>query len=200
MARFLRIALTFVGIVALFPIGALAWFSFTQSTLYLNMYGVHDSAGFVITFNDLDADGVRESSEPPLPGVCILSGYRPDPPQALAEANPCHYEDYQVTNEQGVWEKFLPGGDCTGLYAFAVPPAGFQSTNTPAARACSAEFGFVQEGTVVKNRFPTSAQFASREKTTALLGQLAIAIVVLGTASVGSWLLNKPRPDKPSTP
>ena len=96
----------------------------------------------------------------------------------MVEANPCHYEDYQVTNEQGVWEKFLPGGDCTGLYAFAVPPAGFQSTNTPAARACSAEFGFVQEGTVVKNRFPTSAQFASREKTTALLGQLAIAIVV----------------------
>src|SRR3972149_5023201 len=73
MARFLRIALTFVGIVALFPIGALAWFSFTQSTLYLNMYGVHDSAGFVITFNDLDADGVRESSEPPLQ---VCASYR----------------------------------------------------------------------------------------------------------------------------
>jgi len=198
MARFLRIAFTFIGIAALFPIGALAWFSFTQSTLYLNIYGVHDGAGFVITFIDQDTDGVRDSSEPPLPGVCILSGYRPDIPAAFTEPDPCHYEDYDVTNQQGFWERFLPGGDCTGLYVFALPPAGFQSTNTPAARACSAAFGFAPDGISVTRDFLTVDEFAGRERTSSLLTRLAIALLVLGTASIGTWLLNKPRPNTPS--
>jgi hypothetical protein len=196
MKKLLSIILTFIGIVSLFPIIALAVDYFSQSDIIASIVGVGDGMSSVTTFVDLDADGVRDPSEPPLPGVCIIDGYRPDPPVFISDPDPCHFEGYTVTDEEGWWgDEFIPGGGCEMQYVFAVPPEGYHSTNTPAGNPCFIEFGFVQEDVQPLNDFLTMDEYARKVRTISLVKQLAIAAVILTTASIGTWWLNRPSPE-----
>jgi hypothetical protein len=191
LRQLLSILLTFVGIAALYPLALFLFAYLSQTALYLSIFGLRDGIGTVSAFVDLNADGVRDPSEAPLQGVCILSGYRPNPPGPFTDPDPCHLEDYDVTDSEGRWDRFLPGGDCGMLYVFAVPPSGYHSTNTPASKACSAQFGFVQDSVPVSRRLQTVEEFARREKTREVLSNLATALAVLATASIGTWWLHK---------
>ena len=193
-----RTRIPLLVIASLILAGFLALAVLAQSNSLPGFYAIGDGMATVITFIDLDLDGVRDVAEPGLPGVCIRPSYNSELPDDFAEQDPCQHDEFYLTDAQGRWGDFLPGGDCADLYVFAIPPEGFQSTNSPVTTSCSAEFGFADESIAIDRSFLTAEEFTSRRRTLAVASYWGAILAILGLAAVGGWALNRRDRDKPS--
>jgi hypothetical protein len=186
--RIIRSSIVFWGIITLFPLFYILYQTAIHSDFYHSIFGISDGVARVTAWLDSNANGIRDQGEPPLPGVCIWYGYRPDS-KIQDYADPCQFEDHDATDEQGQWGLFLPGGSCDIVYVFAKPPTGFQPTTDLASNGCSAQFGFVQEGIPVSHKVLSIGEFARRQIATTWAKRIGVGLFILAIASIGTiWL------------
>lgn len=118
-----------------------------------------DGGATVLTWEDLNGNGVREEGEPPLSSVCVdASSASNYDKAALEERCKQAWEEDQsrmLTSENGEWGSgFLIGAcgsedevkaemdaQCKQVSIFVIPPPGYQVTTANQATGCQAEFG-----------------------------------------------------------
>ena len=188
--KVIRSVVIFWGIVAIFPLCYEIYYFFTEGEGSYWVFGARDGLASVSAWLDKNANGIREQNEPPFPGVCIWSGYRPD--SVIQDySDPCQFYDSHVTDEQGTWGQFLPGGSCETFYVFAKAPEGYQPTTDLASDSCSAQFGFVENGILVSHKVLSINDFARRQITILWVKRIGIGLFVLVVASIGTFWLEK---------
>jgi hypothetical protein len=188
--KVIRSIVIFWGIIAIFPLCYFIYAFFTVGQGSYWIFGARDGQASVSAWLDKNANGIREQNEHPLPGICIWSGYRPD--SVIRDySDPCQFSDYAVTDEQGIWEKFLPNGSCDTFYVFAKAPDGFQPTTDLASNSCSAQFGFVENSISVSHKVLSINDFARRQITILWVKRIGIGLFMLVIASIGTFWLEK---------
>ena len=186
--RIFRSVFTFLGIVALFPLGYILYNMFLQSDLYYSFHGVGDGMVSITTWLDINANGVQDEGEPPLPDVC--AGYADSPENLVRLLNyPCESSD--LTDAQGRGGSgFLPGWSGK-IYEFAIPPEGYQPTTDMVASEPDAKFGFVQKGMYVSRKVETTDDFARLTIITTWMRRIAIGFFIFMIAGAGTIWLEK---------
>ena len=120
-----------------------------------------DNVAVAFAWEDLDADGVRDSDEPPLAGVCIQAHREegPDkdwPSKCAQKENPSMYSD-----SSGMWwSDFMFGHcgaaqeidremakECKRIHITAYPPDDYKATTDTTINNCEAAFGFAKLST-----------------------------------------------------
>lgn len=108
-------------------------------------------------WEDLDSDGVRDESEPPLAGVCISAVHEWDVDTNFPSI--CYENKYVsvYTDANGQWwsPDFMAGGcypldqqrvriaqQCSQIVITAYPLDGYEATTETTVIGCEAEFGF----------------------------------------------------------
>jgi hypothetical protein len=190
MKKAIRSVIIFWGIVALFPLCYLIYIFFTVGEGSYWVFGARDGQASVTAWLDKDANGIKETDEPPLSGVCIWTGYRPD---SIIQnySDPCKFSDSAVTDEQGNWGEFLPGGSCDSIYVFAKAPEGYQPTTDLASNGCSAKFGFVENDVTVSRKVLSIDDFARRKITMLWITRIGIGLFTVAVAGFGTYWLEK---------
>jgi hypothetical protein len=51
-----------------------------------------------------------------------------------------------LSDSNGGWSEFFAGGECDELYSAVNPPIGYHPTTPVVVNECSAEFGFISDG------------------------------------------------------
>lgn len=188
--KVIRSVIIFWGIIAIFPLCYFIYTFFTNGEGSYWIFGARDGQATVSAWLDKNANGLREQNEPSFPGVCIWSGYRPD--SVIQDYTyPCKFSDYDVTDKQGLWGKFLPGGNCDIFYVFAKAPDGYQPTTDLASNGCSAQFGFVENSATVSHKVLSIKEFSRRQITDLWIKRIGIGLFALVIASVGTFWLEK---------
>jgi hypothetical protein len=188
--KVIRSVVIFWGIIALFPLCYLIYILFTDGEGSYWFFGARDGQASVITWLDKNANGIREQNEPPMPGVCIWSGYGTD---SIIQnySDPCKFSYNAFTDEHGLWGQFLPGGSCDTFYVFAKAPDGYQPTTDLASDSCSAEFGFVENNVSVSHKVLSINDFARRQFTILWVKRIGTGLFILAIAIIGTFWLEK---------
>ncbi len=107
MKKVIRSIVIFWGIVSIFLLCYLIYNFFTEGEGSYWIFGARDGQARVITWLDKNANGIKDTGEPPLPGVCIWSGFRP---VSIIQnySDPCKFSDSAVTDEQANGENSCP--------------------------------------------------------------------------------------------
>jgi len=190
MKKVIRSVVIFWGIVALFLPCYLMYSFFTIGEGSYWIFGARDGQASVTAWLDKNANGVKDTGEPPLSGICIWYGYRPD--SVIQDySDPCKFSDYAVTDEQGNWGKFLPGGSCDTIYVFAKTPDGYQPTTNLASDGCSAQFGFVKNGVTVSQKILSINDFARHKITMLWVTRICVGLFIIAVAGFGTFWLEK---------
>jgi hypothetical protein len=120
-----------------------------------------DDVAVAFAWEDLDSDGVHDSDEPPLAGVCIHA-YREEEPdedwlsKCAQKENPNMYSD-----SSGMWwSDFMFGHcgtaqeidremakECKRIHITAYSPDGYRATTDTTINDCKAAFGFAKLST-----------------------------------------------------
>jgi hypothetical protein len=187
MRKALRTIIIFWGIVAIFPLINYVYDYFTEGDGAYRFFPVGDGQASIIAWYDRNANGIREDGEVPFPGVCIWTGYRPDIDHPNL-VDPCVSYANDVTDEQGQWGRYLPGGSCENYYVFAQAPDGYQPTTDLATNGCSAEFGF--EATV-SHKVLSIDEFTRRKATILWVTRIALGLFIVAFAGFGTYWLEK---------
>lgn len=190
MKKAIRSVIIYWGIVAIFPLCYLVYAFFTVGEGSYWIFGLGDDVASVTAWQDKNANGIKDDDESPFPGVCIWYGYRPDS-VIQNHSDPCQFSDNGVTDEQGNWGQFLPGGNCEDIYVFAKPPNGYQPTTDLASNGCSAQFGFVENGVEVSHTVLSIDDFARRKITILWVNRIGIGLFIVAVASFGTFWLEK---------
>ena len=185
--KVIRSVVIFGGIVAIFLLCYLTYAFFTIGVGSYWIFGARDGQASVTAWLDKNANGLKETDEPPLPGVCVWYSYRPD----SVDSVPCDFSDYGVTDEQGNWVKFLPGGRCDTVYVFVKAPNGYQPTSDSASDGCSAQFGFVENDVTVSHKILSINDFARRKITILWMTRICVGLFVVAVAGFGTFWLEK---------
>jgi len=124
--------------------------------------------------------------------VCIWSGYSPE--SGIREfVDTCEGQNHDATDQQGKWDRFLPGGSCDENFIFARVPQGFQATTDLASNGCVAKFGFVSNEVQVKQRTSSVEQFVQRQFMLLWIKRIAIGLLILLVSISGTiWLQKNP--------
>jgi hypothetical protein len=135
-------------IIIIFALLVLAWI-ISQSKLPDSAdLPLVDSGSNATAWLDSNGDGDRDSSEPPLQGVCIWSDTSPN---AYNDTRQCR-SSLSYTDEYGEWPgDFFAGSSGDDIYIFTKAPPGYRSTTPPAVHSTEAEFGFAPQSVAVKN-------------------------------------------------
>ena len=190
MKKIIRSIIIFWGIVAIFPLCYLVYDFFTVGEGSYWIFGARDGQTSVTAWLDKNANGSKDTNEPPLSGVCIWAGYRPD--SVIQEySDPCNFSDSAVTDEQGNWDKFLPGGSCDNFYVFAKSPDGYQPTTDLTSNGCSAQFGFVENGVTVSHKVLSINDFARQRTTVLWITRIGVGLFIVVVAGFGTFWLEK---------
>jgi hypothetical protein len=190
MRKALRSIIIFWGIVAIFPLISFVYDYFTEGEGAYRFFAVGDGQASIIAWYDRNANGIREDGEGPFPGVCIWTGYRPDIDHPNF-VDPCISYSNDVTDEQGKWGRFLPGGSCENYYVFAKAPDGYQPTTDLASNGCSAQFGFVENDATVSHKVLSIDEFTRRKIATLWLTRIAVGLFIVAVAVFGTLWLEK---------
>ncbi len=186
--KILRSFFIFYGIVSLIFICGLLISYFTTGEGSYRIWGAYDGQASIITWLDLNANGVKDLDEPPLSGVCIWADYLPHF-YTVNTDNVCRYSP--TTDENGEWGQFLPGGRCEDFYVTAIATEGYEPTTDMVSNSCSAQFGFVKNVSPVSKKLLTFNDFARQQQITALIKKIGVGLLVITIASLGTFWLEK---------
>jgi len=187
-----RTTFTVLGIVTLFPLCYFLYILFLQSDLYLTVHGIGDGMAEITTWQDINANGIREKNEPPLSGVCVGYGYSLDSLIQEQQENSCQTGHYFSTDRNGRWGEFLPGENCTGgIYVYALAPSGYLYTTDMVKEGCSGDFGFTKNSTSVSHKVVTPNEFARHQIILEWIRKIIIGLVILAIAGLGTIWFEK---------
>jgi len=98
-----------------------------------------DAVASIKVWNDENGDGKIEEGEPFMPNVCVWGGYASD----FTDWRKICESEYFVSDSNGGWSEFFPGGECDELYSAVNPPIGYRPTTPVVVNGCSVKFGLV---------------------------------------------------------
>jgi hypothetical protein len=176
----------FWRILGLLSVFFLIFCLFTNGGKSYILSGVGDGEAQFSSWLDENANGVRDSNEPPLAGVCVWAGYN------IINDFQENRDLCQFTDKDGKWEEFLPGGSCEEFYVFVQAPDGYQATTNLAANSCSTEFGFVESTVKVSHKVLTIQEFIHKMRLIQWIKRIGIGILIAILVILGiNWLLKK---------
>jgi hypothetical protein len=152
--------------------------------------GCIDSWAYGIAWEDANCNGVQDSGETALQGVCVWSSWYPAAPTPAPEDCNTEYFQTEADGEFGPW--WYSGAACKEIFIFAQTPDGYQPTTDIAVNGCSAEFGFARESTCPERRVMTQAELTKRQTIKKLASYLVWFLVLPGAAiGIGVLLLKR---------
>lgn len=190
MKKIIRSIIIFWGILALFPLFYLIYGFFTYGEGSFWLFGVGDGLASTTAWVDSNTNGIQDPDEKSLANVCIWYGYSPEAGSSLDSF--CEFgsvENRNITDDEGKWGQFLPGGKCSEVFIFAKTPEGFQATTNLASDGCNAKFGFVAQGVQVKQQILSVDEFIWQRTLFTWITRIIVGLVIL-VVSVGGtiWL------------
>lgn len=161
------------------------------------VYKLGDAGAGIIVWLDMNENGVREDDEPLLPNVCVWGGYAPSFQAAGGWQGICDRQ-YYLTDSDGTWGEFFPGGSCSEIYNAINPPENFFPTTPTVANGCFVEFGLSQEKPVLEVESQDAGLYFEKErrKEEIIHGVKIGGIVLLISAIAGLVSFIIVRPDK----
>ena len=186
--RVLVFILISVGISALVILCNWAYFMVTE---FVGPVG--DGSAVITTWEDSNANGIRDEGENPLPNVCVWYGFNPENANRKNSANDCNDMYAQYTDDQGLGgDGFLPGARCDEIYEFAIPPFGYQPTTDMVVNGCNADFGFAETSTRLTHTIETVDDFVYKTTVKIWSQRIIIGLGIIIIASIITvWLERK---------
>jgi hypothetical protein len=170
-----RVILSFCLLLAIFCVSAVYFYIQALSTM------TGDSIVTAFAWIDSNGNGVIDAREPPLEGVCVWASKDSSFYNADQTENICA-QPSQLTNAEGEWSSFSAGRNCDGWYFFSKPPTGYDATTALGVKGCTAQFGFIPEGTGRKFDVISAAELVQRTtriETIQIIRSSAILFLVL---------------------
>ena len=167
--RIIVFFLVFAGVVAIIVY-------FTSERPF---YGAHDAGADIQVWMDTNGNGKREDTEPFLPNVCVWAGYASSF-QSLADWKGICNNPYFLTDSNGAWSEFFPGGTCPEIYNIINPPENYLPTTPTIVNGCFAEFGLSQVKPIIEIKSQDASQFLQQEnRKEIMIYRIKVGIVIL---------------------
>jgi hypothetical protein len=181
----IRSAIIFFGIVAIVPMCQLFYGFFVP--YFWMVLPAGDGSASVTTWLDSNANGIKDPGENNLPNVCVWSAFDLDSGAVFPVS--C---ETSITDDQGRWGQFLPGGSCDKLFVFAKAPKGFQATTDLVSNGCDAKIGFVQENVAVNHKVLNIREYIQQQNRFSYLERITIGFIIIVVGIIGTIWLEKP--------
>jgi hypothetical protein len=139
-------------------------------------------------WEDTNCNGVRDSNEAPLAGVCLWASLDAGEPTPSPEE--CANEHLQTDSKGRSDGEFFAGASCNDVYIFAQAPDGFCPTTDTVVNDCIGEFGFAPIGLCPPQVAVTTEESnPPQESPLRVLLYLCWFVVFPSAATVGGFLL-----------
>ena len=137
----------------------------------------HDAGASIQVWLDANGDGQKGEDESFLPDVCVWAGYASSSEPRWNEM--CEGSGY-LTDKNGAWSQFFPGGSCKEIYTAVNPPENYFPTTPVIVHGCNAEFGISQEKPASASQAINIGEYLQREvKKEVVIGWTKIGIAAV---------------------
>lgn len=133
------------------------WLVFVGTLFVINYFmsnfqfgPVSDAGASITVWLDTNGDGKKDNNEPFMPNVCFWAGYITYDQNEYNQPPFSNWKEYcnkqdNMTDINGSWSEFLPGGNCIDYYIVINPPNNYFPTTPTFVNNCGAEFGLSQQ-------------------------------------------------------